>query len=325
MFGRRNARRAICQIHLHAFIIALLFALASVANAAEPTPQGAIMGDQAFAVVSPAWVAAHAHDPHIRILDVRGDIHTYLTSHVPNAIYLADSTMRAPLDGVPVQYLDASAMGNLFRRASVNDNDTVVIYSNGKDVLGATMVAYCLQRISHAKTRIVDGGYAVYAKKQPTTQAYPSVTGGDLHAKLNPSIFVTFDQLKKAMNDPNTMLVDARPAKAYAGKVKTWIRNGHIPGAINLDWHKLMNKKNPHLFATKQQMAKIAKDAGLNPSKNIIVYCGTSREASLEMLVLRHVLGYPHVRLYEGSWTAYVAHPDMPVAKGDRPLAKANP
>ena len=42
------------------------------------------------------------------------------------------------------------------------------------------------------------------------------------------------------------------------------------------------------------------------PDKNIICYCGTSREGSLIYFTLKHVLKYPNVRLYEGSWKEYV-------------------
>jgi thiosulfate/3-mercaptopyruvate sulfurtransferase len=46
--------------------------------------------------------------------------------------------------------------------------------------------------------------------------------------------------------------------------------------------------------------------AGITPDKNIICYCGTSREGSLIYFTLKYVLGYPNVRLYEGSWKEYV-------------------
>ncbi len=46
--------------------------------------------------------------------------------------------------------------------------------------------------------------------------------------------------------------------------------------------------------------------AGITPDKNIICYCGTSREGSLLRFYLKHVAGYPNVRLYEGAWKEYV-------------------
>ncbi|MHB0939895.1 MAG: sulfurtransferase, partial [Armatimonadota bacterium] len=34
---------------------------------------------------------------------------------------------------------------------------------------------------------------------------------------------------------------------------------------------------------------------------------------------LKHVLQYPRVRLYEGSWLEYSAHPEMPIVAGPNP------
>ena len=46
--------------------------------------------------------------------------------------------------------------------------------------------------------------------------------------------------------------------------------------------------------------------AGITKDKDIMCYCGTSREGSLLRFYLKHVAGYPKVRLYEGAWKEYV-------------------
>jgi thiosulfate/3-mercaptopyruvate sulfurtransferase len=46
--------------------------------------------------------------------------------------------------------------------------------------------------------------------------------------------------------------------------------------------------------------------AGITPDKEILAYCGTSREGSLLRFYLKYVAGYPKVRLYEGAWKEYV-------------------
>jgi thiosulfate/3-mercaptopyruvate sulfurtransferase len=63
-----------------------------------------------------------------------------------------------------------------------------------------------------------------------------------------------------------------------------------------------MEPENTHKFLPRQQTLAMLQAAGLTPDKHIIVYCGTSREGSLLRFYLRHVAGYPSVRLYEGSW-----------------------
>lgn len=282
----------------------LLLALASLAYA-----------DQQFAVVTPEWVASHANDPSVLILDVRADPHDYFAGHAPNAVNLADNTMRGPNDGVPVQYLPVSVQAELLRRAGVTDNQTVVIYSDGANVLGATMVAYVLERMGHPDVKVMDGGWAAYKASQKGSQQYPSYRPGKLSAREQRT-FVTLAEVKDAIGKSDIKLIDARPNKAYSGQVDTWMRNGHIPGAINIDWHSLMDEQNPHKFKTTEQIQAIYDAKGVKKSDNIVVYCGTSREASLEYAVLKHLLGYPNVKLYEGSWTEYSSHPELPVATG---------
>lgn len=298
-----------------------LAGFAGTAGAKEPPPS---VGDAAFQIVSPEWLAEHAGDPGLRILDVRSDVHDYLAGHVPNAVYIADSAMRAPKAGVPVQYLEPEQMADLFRRASVGDGDSVVVYSSGKDVLGATMVAYCLHRLGHHKTKVLDGGYPAYAKSQKTTQAYPECQPGDLTPKLDRSVFANLDDVLAAAKNPQAVLIDARPANAYTGAIATWMRNGHIPGAVSLDWHQMVDKDNNHQFKPVDEMRRLVERTGVKKGNDVIIYCGTSREATLLYMVMKHVLGYPKVRLYEGSWTEYCAHKKLPVAQGMEPGAKGS-
>lgn len=288
----------------------LILALSAIACATA-------WADEQFQIVTPEWAAEHSGDADVRVLDVRADPHLYFRGHVPNAVHMADSNMRAPVDGLPVAYLPPEMLAWELARAGVRPTDTVVVYSDGDAVLGATMVAYALEKIRHPRVAIVDGGWTAYKESQPVTQKYPSYTTGKLDADVDTSIFVTLDQLKNLMGKPGVTIVDARPYPAYAGEVDIWMRNGHIPGAINVDWHTLVEPTNMHKFKAPEAMQAIFNDAGVKKTDDVIVYCGTSREATIEHQVLRHVLGYPRVRLYEGSWTQY-SSTDLPMETGEK-------
>jgi thiosulfate/3-mercaptopyruvate sulfurtransferase len=96
-----------------------------------------------------------------------------------------------------------------------------------------------------------------------------------------------------------------------------WLRKGHIPGAVSFHWARLMEKDNTHKFLPLEQTEKELEAAGLTADKDILVYCGTSREGSLLRFYLKHVAKCPNVRLYEGSWKEYVAMKDLPAEKGE--------
>ncbi len=68
----------------------------------------------------------------------------------------------------------------------------------------------------------------------------------------------------------------------------------------------------PALVATSGAVALLPEAAGLTADREILVYCGTSREGSLLRFYLRHVAKYPNVRLYEGSWKEYASMKQHP-------------
>lgn len=100
-----------------------------------------------FRLVSTNWVFQHQNDLDLRIVDTRPDVHSYLHSHLPNAVHIPDCAVRTTRGNMPVQYLDPPEMANVFSRAGIGNNTHVAFYSSGEDVLGSTMLAYCLQRL----------------------------------------------------------------------------------------------------------------------------------------------------------------------------------
>lgn len=74
-----------------------------------------------------------------------------------------------------------------------------------------------------------------------------------------------------------------------------------------------MEQNNTHKFRPFDQVKADLQAAGLTPDKEILVYCGTSREGSLLRFYLKHVAKYPNVRPYEGSWKEYVSLKQHPV------------
>jgi len=271
-------------------------------------------------LVTPAWVAQHATDPNVRILDVRLDVHEYFIGHVPNAVHMADSTVRGPQLGFPVQYLPINMLRDLMMRAGVRDGQTVVIYSDGDNTPGATMVAYVLNKLGYPQVAFMNGGWSAYkAANLPVAQQYPSYQPGPLTVRENRTIGADLAMVRAALTNPNVKFIDARPPEAYAGDVNTWQRNGHIPGAINIPWPSIMDPNNKHQYKPLADIQAIYDAKGITKTDTIILYCGTSREASVEFVMLRHVLGYPNVRLFEGSWNMYSAIPDLPVVKGPQP------
>ena len=270
----------------------------------------------AMSLVTPQWLEAHAGDANLRIIDVRQNVYDYFAGHVPNAVHLSDSAMRFPAEGYPTQYPETFMVAQLFARAGIKKNDKVALYSDGDGVLGATMVAYLLERIGHSDIAIVDGGWRDYSSALKTSQEYPQYKLTPYDPLDNRSVRATLDDVKAATGKGTVKFIDARPPEVFRGETKIWARNGHIPGAINLPWKTLVEPNNSHKLKPVADLRAAYAQIGIKESDDIIVYCGTSREASLEYFVLKHILKFPKVRLYEGSWAEYSNHAALPIETG---------
>ena len=269
-----------------------------------------------IAFVTPKWVEEHASDPNVRIIDVRQNVYDYFAGHAPNAVHLSDSAMRFPMDGYPTQYPETFFVGMVLSRAGVKKGDRVVLYSDGDGVLGATMVAYLLERLGHSDIAIVDGGWRDYNGAQKTSQDYPQYKPAPYDNLDNRGVRAGLDDVKASIGKPGVRFIDARAPEVFRGETKTWARNGHIPGAVNLPWKTLVEENNTHKLKPIDALRAAYGARGIKETDDIIVYCGTSREASLEYVVLKHILKYPKVRLYEGSWAEYSNHAQLPVETG---------
>ncbi len=273
-----------------------------------------VLGD--IGIISPAdakkWI--ENPDPKARpvVLDTRGGYKDYFRGHIPTAHHLNFDTLRGTDHGVPVQYLPEDITRQLLLRAGVDRDRMHLIYATGEalpndEILSASMVAYVLEKFGVKDIRIVDGGLPGWiAAGFAPTQEYFGNPKGDLPRKGNPGVALTVNEVLRDKDKPGFILVDARPKNEYLGQDNIWLRKGHIPGAVSFHWARLMAKDNTHQFKPFAQVKAELEAAGITPDKQVYCYCGTSREGSLLRFYLKHVAGYPNVRLYEGAWKEYV-------------------
>ncbi|MFN6182321.1 MAG: sulfurtransferase [Dolichospermum sp.] len=294
-------------------LVAIFFALV-VSVPLLPLPVLSANSSAKIQFVSPNWVAENAKDPNLRILDVRNFPLDYIEGHLPNAVNIADIAFRGPKEGLPVQYWNNQKLGEIFAYSGVTNNSRVLVYSDGRDVLGATMVAYLLERSGLKDISVLDGGYAGYKASDNVTKEFPKYSVGKFTVKDNPSVRVSLNDVRKLIGKPGVVFIDPRPEKLFRGEENIWIRNGHIPGARNIPWVTFTDAKNPHKLRSLDEIKKILADKKIVPENDIIVSCSTGREATLQYVVLKHLLNYPRVRIYEGSWTEYSTQKDLPVA-----------
>jgi len=264
------------------------------------------------------------------VLDTRGGYKDYFRGHLPTAHHLEFDTLRGTDKGVPVQYLPDDLTKALLLRAGVDKDRLHLVYATGgelpnDEILSSTMVVHVLEKFGVKDIKIVDGGLPEWQQQGfPTVQDYFGNPVGHLPPKMDLGIAADIEEVQKRGGKIGDVLIDARPLNEFKGEDEVWLRKGHIPGAISFHWARLMEKGNTHKFKPFSETKGELEKAGITPDKNIICYCGTSREGSLLRFYLKHVAGYPNVRLYEGAWKEYVwiKNKSLPAETGGEPAGK---
>lgn len=286
-------------------------------------------GDGTLRWVSTGWLADHLKDEGLLILDCQPNIHEYVKDHIPGAVYWHEGLFRIHEGNIPTRWIPADAAQILFRTLGLDSERPVVVYSSGGplttcssfigDGLEQTMVAYTLIRYGLRKVAILDGGFEKWRDEgRPLTGEYGVARPSAFTARVRDEFIVGYDRFVQIKDDPEVIVLDARPAAWYEGQ-GPWMRPGHIPGAVSLPWKSLMDDRNKKLLRPVEEIRALAEAAGATPDKLVICSCGTGREATNEFLTFRFLLGYPLVAIFEGSFTEWIAHKENPVVTGKNP------
>lgn len=292
----------------------------ALGTALQLTALGQAAKATVISFIGPAEAASAAKSGQWKVLDVRPVPGLeYISGHLPNAVHLSEQSFRGPNGNLPYQIWSARDLANLLGQAGISNRDKVLVYSDGTNVLGASLVSYILEKSGIPKVAIVDGGFSGYKSAgNPVTKVFPSFRQATFQPTSNNNIAIKLPELLPLIGKSNVVIVDPRPKPLFEGTEQTFIRNGHIPGALNITWQSVTEAnnadealKNPHKLKPIPELRKLFESKGVTPDKQVIVSCSTGREASLQYAILKHVLGYPNVRVYEGSWTEYSAtnHP----------------
>ena len=302
-------RFAFSSRHLLGFGTGLVLSiLVPLASATQAVKAGVIK------LISPEQAAAGVSSGQWKILDVRPvPPLDYISGHLPNAVHISEQAFRGPNGKLPYQIWPAGDLANLLSKAGISNNDQVLVYSDGNNVLGASLVAYILEKSGVPTIGILDGGFSGYKTQGHTvTKAFPTYSPGVFNPKSVPGLAISLKEVLALVGKPNVVIVDPRPKGLFEGTEQLFIRNGHIPGAINITWQSVTEAnnpeealKNPHKLKSIEALRQLFVSRGVTPDKTVIISCSTGREASLQYIVLKHLLGYPNVRIYEGSWTEY--------------------
>ncbi len=258
--------------------------------------------------------------PSVRIIDMRTSLQDYLKGHIPDAVFLHFENLQVPDKGIPDQAPDRICLERLLGdNLSLSNPMWVILYSE-KSNPNATSLAWTLDFLGHKKVGILNGGWEKWAsEKLPIVQTYPSPPPNKFFGKVIRETLAEKKWIFERLTAKNLLLLDARPPKQYSGEEGEEIWRGHIPGAKNLYWETTLEGDEVKVWKKKEDLEKLFAESGVMRDKETVVYCRAGKEASHLYFTLKYVLGFPHVRLYRGSWVEWSGDKAMPVKTGPEP------
>lgn len=263
-------------------------------------------------LVSTDWVSQHLQDPGVRIVESNEDPLLYGTGHIPGAVEV-DWT-RDLNDQVRRDYLDHKAFAELMRRLGVSKDTTVVFYGD-RNNWWATYAFWVFQLFGHSKAKIMDGGRIKWTQEnRPLTRDVPQYPASEYKASArNDEHIRAFRQQVLDHVQHKGRTIDVRSPAEYSGERlhmpeypnEGALRGGHIPGAANIPWARAVKPEDGTFKSAADLRAIYEGEAHLSPKDDVITYCRIGERSSHTWFVLTHLLGYPKVRNYDGSWTEW--------------------
>ena len=265
-------------------------------------------------LVDTAWLAAHARDANVRVLDLRRS--GFEAGHIPEALWLDPESIRDPRN-TPTFMLSPAAFAQAMGRLGISNRTRVVAYDDRGGLLAARLW-WMLHAYGHTNVALLDGGWVRWtAEMRPTTTLAAPVRSATFKATLQPQWVATVDEVVAAIGRPGTRILDARTVAEMDGSdTRLSSRGGVIPSAQPLYWEDLLDPVQK-TFKPAEELRAIVERHGMKPSDEVIAYCWVGHRSAVDLFALR-LIGYERVRNYLGSWEEWSRRMDLPAA----PLGK---
>jgi thiosulfate/3-mercaptopyruvate sulfurtransferase len=271
-------------------------------------------------LVTTDWLAERLGRPGLVIVESDEDVLLYETGHIPGAVKVDWHTELN--DPVVRDYLTGEQFAALVGSKGIARDSTVVIYGD-KNNWWAAYALWVFTLFGHEDVRLLDGGRDKWiAEGRPLTTEpatvvpveYPVVERDDS------TVRAFKEDVLAHLGKP---LIDVRSPEEYSGERTSApaypeegaLRAGHIPTAASVPWARAA--ADDGTFRSRAELEAIYRDeVGLRDDDEIIAYCRIGERSSHTWFVLEHLLGFEHVRNYDGSWTEWGSAVRVPIVTG---------
>jgi thiosulfate/3-mercaptopyruvate sulfurtransferase len=197
----------------------------------------------------------------------------------------------------------------LFGSRGVRADRPVVIYDHESGER-ASRAVWLLAVLGHPDVRLLDGGTEAWVaagqKLRRLEVAPPPVdptqappTPPPFRGTMNLDLLATRFDVERAIDDPNSVIIDVRRESEYRGTEKRARRVGTIPGAVHVFWREHLDARGA--FRKPDEIRTLYEAKGVTPDKTVIPLCHGGYRSASTFIALKS-LGYPRVRNYVSAW-----------------------
>jgi len=265
-----------------------------------------------------------AQQPNIKIIDFRKK-EIYENEHIVGALNIWRTNIEDtsyPYSGIMAS---KTQIESLFGQLGITTDDTIIVYDDN-GLCEASRLWWILQNYDFKNIKLLHGGISEWKSNngQVTTQI-PKVNTAVFKLTKHPKMqyYVSKEQVSDALNS-NVVILNTRTSEEFSGKrqKKGATKAGRIPNSIHIDWAETINYNgNKHLKSLKE-LEIIYSELNIKKNDSIIVYCHSGVRSAHTTFVLTQLLGYKHVKNYDGSWTEWSYFNDLPINGNNITLIK---
>ncbi len=262
-------------------------------------------------LLEPQQLSAHLADAHLLILDLCSP-QLYGRAHIPGAVHLPYARLSYGQLPTPGALPNIAQLQQVFGEIGYQPNQHIVVYDDEGGGWAGRLI-WVLDCIGHKNYSYLNGGLQAWLQDQLPTESTPH-RPESTQATLTLSNDVNADKqnILAHLKDIHRIIWDARSAEEYSGMRAFAQKSGHIPGAVNYEWTRAMDRSRGLRLRPFDDIRVELAELGITPDKEIITHCQTHHRSGFTYL-LGKILGFPNIKAYPGSWAEWGNDPTTPV------------